>query len=445
MSTAGALGDAAIVDAAIAEACAALPAHSRRVLVGYSGGLDSSVLLHALQRQARFELRALHVHHGLHAAADDWAEHCRQCCADLRVPLAIEHVAVIEQGLGPEAAARHARQHAYAAHLADADLLALAHHRDDQAETFMLRALRAAGPDGLAAMRMLRPFATGLMWRPLLRVPQATLRDYALAHGLRWVEDPSNRDSAFDRNYLRQQVMPLLRARWPEADAALAHAAQLAADAHDLLSIEDDKALAAARHHGDPHTLNCPRLLQLPPERRARVIRRWVQQLGLPPLPGNAIAHIQRDLLDARADAEASYRWGAQASARIERWAEQLHAAPRHTTLAAEWSTTWDGRTPLPLPDGSVLSLSGASGFVNAVQVRPRLGGERLQLANRQHSSTLKQLLQTGRVPPWRRRRLPLLVDAESGQVLAAGDLFIAANFHQHTIDPHAQLHWQLA
>lgn len=435
----------AIIDAAIAEACATLPAASHRVLIGYSGGLDSSVLLHALQRLDHYPLRALHVHHGLQAAADDWATHCRQFCVDLGVPLAIQYVDVIESGAGPEAAARHARQQGYAAHLGDGEVLALAHHRDDQAETFLLRALRASGPDGLASMRLLRPFAAGLMWRPLLRVPRAVLHDYALAHGLAWIEDPSNCDTDFDRNYLRQRVMPLLRARWPKADAAFAHATELTARTDELLSTDDENALIAAHSDDNPRSLDCNVLMRLPTERRARVLRRWVRQLNLPPLPGSAIDQIERDLLATRSDAEACYRWGPQGSARIERWTHLLHADKQATALAPEWSAHWDGRARLQLPDGGRLDLSGGQGFHSPVLVRPRLGGERIRLANRQHSNALKQLLQDDQVPPWRRRRLPLLLDPESGKLLAVGDLFVAANFTDYTIEPHAQLHWQLA
>ncbi len=176
------------------------------VCVAFSGGLDSSVLLHwlaHLPRQRRPRLRALHVHHGLQAQADAWDQHCRRVCATLGLPLEVRRVQVRrDSGEGLEAAARAARHAVFAQELLPNEWLATAHHRDDQAETFLLRALRASGPDGLAAMRPLRDYAQGKLWRPLLELPHARLLAYAQAHGLDWIEDPSNGDTRHDRNFL---------------------------------------------------------------------------------------------------------------------------------------------------------------------------------------------------------------------------------------------------
>src|SRR5690606_8071854 len=162
------------------------------------GGLDSVVLLHLLRSRPDVRaagLRAIHVRHGLQAAAGDWAAHCRALCEALEVPLQVVEVDVErDSGAGLEAAARAARRRAFAAALGDDEILALAHHRDDQAETFLLRALRASGPDGLAAMRPWQRFGAGWLWRPLLDAPRADLLAHAQLHGLRWVEDPSNDD-----------------------------------------------------------------------------------------------------------------------------------------------------------------------------------------------------------------------------------------------------------
>ncbi|KLD74514.1 tRNA(Ile)-lysidine synthetase, partial [Xanthomonas hyacinthi DSM 19077] len=238
------------------------------VLVGLSGGLDSSVLLHALAQQPQYRragLRALHVHHGLHADADAWADHCAAFCAALAIPLQVRRVQVPRDGgHGLEAAARQARRTAFAQALAAGEWLALAQHRDDQAETFLLRALRASGADGLAAMQPLRDFAHGMLWRPLLALPRSDLHAYAQRHALRWIEDPSNADPGFDRNFLRLQLLPLLRQRWPHADAALARSAQLCGEAGALLDDGDQAALDALRG-GDAATatLSLPRLRAL--------------------------------------------------------------------------------------------------------------------------------------------------------------------------------------
>ncbi|MFT4249068.1 MAG: tRNA lysidine(34) synthetase TilS, partial [Pseudomonas sp.] len=257
------------------------------VMVGFSGGLDSSVLLHWLAcspAQRARGLSALHVHHGLHPQADAWSRHCAAACAALDVPLRVVRVQVTrDAGEGLEAAARHARHAAFAEHLGHGQRLALAHHRDDQAETFLLRALRASGPDGLAAMTVQRPFAAGTLWRPLLEVSRVALLDYARRHRLAWIEDPANASLEHDRNFLRHRILPLLRERWPHADAALARSATLSGEAKDLLAIDEATALDALL---DPHgALDLDGLRSRPAPLRARLLRRWVADTGAPALP----------------------------------------------------------------------------------------------------------------------------------------------------------------
>ncbi|RBA97376.1 tRNA lysidine(34) synthetase TilS, partial [Xanthomonas oryzae] len=268
------------------------------VLLAYSGGMDSSALLQLLAATPRYRqagLRALHVHHGLHADADAWAAHCQRSCDALQVPLQIVRVQVErDSGLGLEAAARNARHIAFAHTLAAGEWLTLAHHRDDQAETFLLRALRASGQEGLAAMRPQRPFADGTLWRPLLAHSRADLLAYALAQEVRWIEDPSNADPRHDRNFLRSQVLPLLQQRWPQAADALARSAQLSADASALL-LQQDMALlpsvCTASGALDLHALRAQ-----PIERRARLLRAWVSAAHAPPLPAQGVAALEREI-----------------------------------------------------------------------------------------------------------------------------------------------------
>lgn len=423
--------------------------------VGFSGGLDSTVLLHLLASlpAARGRgLRAVHVHHGLQPRADEWAAHCRSVCGAFGVPLVVRRVAVPRgSGLGIEGAARQARRGAFADELADDEVLALAHHLDDQAETFLLRALRASGPDGLAAMSAWRPFARGHLWRPLLQLPRAVLEQYGHGHGLHWIEDPSNSDASFDRNFLRMQLLPLLRERWPQASASLARSAALCVDAAGLLADDDAQALqacgvaaespptgASSRAAACAAVLACNALSALSPTRRARVLRRWIDGLGLPPLPATGIARIEADLLPARTDSEAMFEW---AGASVRAWRGRLHAGWMQAPLPAEWEAHWDGVAPLHLPGGDVLGLTACDGngesnavpprsdpppFSPPVIVHPRRGGERITLPGRRHSHALKQVLQDLAIPPWERSRLPLL-SSGSGGLLAAGDRVVSA------------------
>lgn len=416
------------------------------VLTGFSGGLDSTVLLHLLAKapggRAR-GLRALHVHHGLHADADAWALHCERQCAALDVPFEVVRVAVRRDGgEGLEAAARDARHAAFASTLRTGEVLALAHHLDDQAETFLMRALRASG-DGLGAMRPWRAFVSGHLWRPLLDTPRADLLRYAQAHGLEWIEDPSNASEAHDRNFLRHRVMPLLRGRWPHADASLARSAALQRDAAAMLDDADAQALAGVRCV-DPACLDVPKLRALPAPRRARVLRLWIAGRGLPPLPAEGVARIERNLLRDATDGTPEFGWR---NAVMRRWRELLWVERRRPVLDDAFRCTWHGEGRLPLPTGDALSFGGAAigtpptgGWV----VHARRGGERIRLPGRPHSHALKQVLQDAGVPPWLRPRLPLLSSA-GGELLAVADLVVSAGFDAWMRERGIRLQWHPA
>ena len=442
---------------------------SARLVVGLSGGLDSIALSHWLSRHPNIDkarLHAVHVHHGLHADATMWFRQCEQFCRGIDVPLQIVNVDVARDGgEGLEAAARTARYAAFAAAMNDGDVLVTAHHRNDQAETFLLRALRASGPDGLASMRPWRRFGTGWHWRPLLDIPRSELLAYAREQGLEWAEDPSNIDTAHDRNFLRQRVMPLLRERWPHADAAFARSAALSAAAVDLLADEDVVALALART-ADAHVLSTDALKQLPAARRARVLRHWIAALGLPSLPAEGVAQIESQLLVAQHDTEAEFAWS---GAIIRRWRDLLHADLKRGPLPADWWAEWNGTWPLSLPTGDQLRLAFAGAtsvassctkmsassefaaeaaptknvpaFEQSLVVHARRGGERITLPGRDHSHTLKHVLQDLGVPPWVREWLPLLSNP-AGELLAIGDLAYSADFDSWLRQRDARLRW---
>lgn len=419
-----------------------LPAEAPRnppLLIAFSGGVDSTALLHLLAHgEHRLRLRAIHVHHGLQADADDWAAHCQRVCDALKIPLAITRVAARNDGNGLEAAARHARYEAIASALHADEILVTAHHRDDQAETFLLRALRASGPDGLASMRPWRRFARGFHWRPLLEIPRSQLHDYARRHQLEWIEDASNANADFDRNFLRLRVLPLLRERWPHADAAFARSAALNLDATQLLADEDAKALHFVRHDAACE-LSVHRLLELPAARRARVLRRWIDELKLPPLPANGLARIEAELLPAADDAEARFDWS---DASVRRWRDVLRAGALHAPLPSHWRQEWDGRLPLMLPNGDWLELVGANALPTTLFAHARRGGERIRLPAREHSSELKKLLQQHEVPPWTRAAMPLLSDA-AGELMAAGDAIVSARLHDWLQAHDARITWR--
>ena len=414
----------------------------RDLLVGFSGGLDSTVLLHALAAQAetlQCRVRAIHVDHGLHPRSDEWASHCAAFAASLQIELQVERVRVArDAGRGLEAAAREARQAAFLRHLRTGECMLLAHHRNDQAETVLLRLLRASASAGLAAMRPCSTLGAHAVLRPLLDVERSELLSYAEAAGLDWMDDPSNADLALDRNFLRHRILPELRQRWPQADSALATTAALLAEDAELLAETVGEHLAQLRN---PQSggLALHQLLSLAPAWRSRILRRWVEDSGLPPLPGKAIGVIESGLLRARADSRAEVRWHGVV---LRRWRDQLYLDRDLPALPGNWQSPWDGTRPLSLPTGERLELivcTGSAGESSApvvafddilpgLQVRARRGGERIVLAGRKHSHSLKHCLQAAAILPWQRERLPLLIAAD-GEVLAAGDVVVSARF----------------
>ncbi|MBD9435473.1 tRNA lysidine(34) synthetase TilS [Pseudoxanthomonas sp. PXM03] len=420
-----------------------LPARAEsRVWVALSGGLDSTALLHRLARDAshrRHGLAAIHVHHGLQLDADAWAAHCSALCAALDVPLQVRHVQVdTTRGEGTEAAARRARQQVFASVMDAGDILATAHHRQDQAETFLLRALRASGPDGLASMRPWRAFGPGWQWRPLLETPREALLAYADRFALEWIEDPSNAHTDFDRNFLRHEILPLLRQRWPHADAAFARSAVLSAETLELLEPLDGQLLAAAAT-ADPAALNVAPLRAAGPAQRARALRRWIDALRLPPLPAEGVARIEAHLLEARADAQAEFAWQ---DAIVRRWRGLLHAERQRLALPVHWQTPWDGMAPILLPDGGTLSLEGGRhGFGTPLRLTARQGGERIALPGRSHRHALKDVLQSLGIPPWERRQLPLAWQGD--RLWAAGDVALSAECDAWLRAQGARLVWR--
>lgn len=411
---------------------------ARRLLVGYSGGMDSHVLLHGLaihrDRWPERRLAAIYVDHGLQAASISWGEHCGGICRALDVPFHVLRVdARPTAGESPEAAARRARYAALAAELEPGAALLTAHHRDDQTETLLLQLLRGAGPHGLAAMPTAARLGRGWLLRPLLAVDRADLLAYAQAHRLHWIEDASNADADFDRNYLRHRVLPLLRERWPAANRTLARSAHWCAEAAAWLDAE--AAADLARIGADrPDGLRLPVLRELGEIRQRNLLRHWLGQLGLP-IPGHRqLNHILRDGLTARRDRQPRIHWP---GGEVRRYRDTLYAMPPLTPRDARrrfvWRSGVNGYPPLELPGIGELALretigAGLRATVLAggvLIVRFRQGGERFRPAGRRHRQELKKLWQEAGVPPWERDRLPLLYrtvqeEGKAGEELVA-------------------------
>jgi tRNA(Ile)-lysidine synthase len=411
---------------------------ARRYWVAYSGGCDSTVLLHALatlRDELPVELRALHVNHNLHEAAPEWAAHCHAVSEALGIPLYEVNVdARASKGESPEAAARAARYHIFHEVLAAGDGLLLAHHRDDQAETLLLQLLRGSGPRGLAAMPSHRPLGAGWLGRPLLGFSRRVLCQYADAEGLQWIDDPSNFDTEFDRNFLRQHVMPLLQQRWPAGASTLARTAGLQAEAAELLHqlAEEDWQDTAGPHTG---SLRIEALLQLTPERQRNLLRYWIDSVNHLPLPDQQrLGRILIEVIPAAKDAQPCISWpGGQ----VRRYAGLLYllaADPQPVSGPLDWDLCND----LQLADGRVLTVVAVSGeglqaglqSNKTLSVRFRQGGEMCRPVGRGHHHELKKLFQEWGVPPWERARVPLLYVGE--ELAAVAGYCVCEPYHAH-------------
>lgn len=303
---------------------------SRQILVAFSGGLDSTVLLHQLV-QWRTEnlgvtLRAIHVHHGLSANADAWVTHCENVCQQWQVPLVVERVQLAQEGLGIEAQARQARYQAFARTLLPGEVLVTAQHLDDQCETFLLALKRGSGPAGLSAMAEVSEFAGTRLIRPLLARTRGELEQWALAHGLRWIEDESNQDDSYDRNFLRLRVVPLLQQRWPHFAEATARSAALCAEQESLL----DELLADDLAHCQTSqgALQIAPMLAMSDARRAAIIRRWLAGKNAPMLPATRWCGSGRKWRWRGKMPPPVYAWARLKSAAISRNCGGLNPSP---------------------------------------------------------------------------------------------------------------------
>ncbi|AUM68485.1 tRNA lysidine(34) synthetase TilS [Pseudomonas fluorescens] len=391
--------------------------------IAFSGGLDSTVLLHLLASLAKTQtlppLSAIHIHHGLQAVADAWPDHCRSVCKALGVPLEVVSVQV-QPGASIERAARDARYGAFVAALRSNEVLLTAQHRDDQAETLLFRLLRGAGVRGLAAMPRQRPLGQGYLLRPLLDVSRAELEVYATQQGLSWIDDPSNDDHRYARNYLRQRVFPVLAEQWPQASATLARSAAHMGQAQGLL---DDLAridLAQATSPGafdwlGLRSLALAPLRALSPARQRNALSHWLTPMTL--LPDSDHWSGWDSLRDAADDARPIWRL---AGGELHRAAGRVWWLSDHWLCPVPGAVDWaDPAVALCLPGNGRVALNGMPP-AGPLCVRYRQGGEVMALPGRGHRD-LKRLLNEKGVPAFVRGRLPLLYQGE--QLLAVANL----------------------
>ncbi|MBT8419793.1 MAG: tRNA lysidine(34) synthetase TilS, partial [Gammaproteobacteria bacterium] len=422
---------------------------TRHYWIAFSGGMDSHSLLCAMA-ELRNELpgariSAIHVNHRLQPDADRWARHASAMCDALGMTCNILIAdANAAPGESPEAAARYARYGAMREIVGTDEILLTAHHLDDQAETLLLQMIRGAGARGLAAMPRVARFGTGWLGRPLLGTSRRILREYATSRGLSWIEDNSNDDKRFDRNYLRHEILPRLQARWPAVNRTLGRVAAHQADTArqlEQLAESDLEQLHGGADNDHPraptgNTLSCDRLRRLPEHRLRNALHAWFRRLDLPVPNAVHIKRILMDVIDAAPDREPLVRWK---GAEVRRYRDMLHAGPPLSHHDSTQVIDWSLDEPLSLPHGRLMAkrifgagLRAAACPGDRVEVRFRQGGERCRITKggythfpvrhrenqnvsgeslgrfSQHAveKKLKKLFQEQGIAPWERDRI---------------------------------------
>lgn len=426
-----------------------------RVLLGLSGGVDSMVLLDVLARLAQrldFHLEALHVNHQLSPNAAAWARFCRDRAHTLGVRCRTAKVDV-RRGDSVERAAREARYEVLLS--ARANHVVLAHNQDDQAETVLMQLLRGAGVNGLAAMPFVRlPVPSGgvrrSVVRPLLEVPRTDIERYAKRRGLEWIEDESNADTRYTRNWIRREVLPRIAERMSAYRETLTRAARNAAEAAALL---DELACMDACVAVVGAEVRVDALRKLSAARAKNLLRFLIDAKGWRMPDSARLTEALRQALEAKPDARVLVNLG---SCELRRHAGAIHLVALRTCVVDDSVITWSGQERLAFPAaGGILSMARRQGAGMSaarlerasVTIRLRQGGERLQLEAGRPRRTVKNLLQEAGIPPWQRDRLPFIycgddlacvpgigVDCRFGA--KRGEPSILPSWHEHAFTP---------
>ena len=423
-----------------AELADVLPPRVRSLVVAFSGGLDSTVLLNALAglrssdlwREREFDLRAIHINHQLQAASVQWSEHCLFMAEQLSIPCVTVSVDVRVAGEGVEAAARQARYDALRPLIHAHEALLTAHHASDQLETVLLALMRGAGVVGLSGSPRVQRFGDGLLARPLLPFTRSQLESWAREEKLQWIEDPTNDSAAFDRNFLRAHVTPILEQRWPAAASSATRSAAHLAETSQLLDTLADLDLERA---GVGARLDLSVIAQWPSARRRNVLRAWLKRRGIRAPTTRKLAGLEHDVLSAQTDRIPCIEID---DVVLRRHRNLLYCDPILPPLDAtplDWEI--DERLQLPAALGALSMRAAGIGDKQGVLSRARLpatltvrfrkGGETLRPGARQVTKELKKLLQEFGVLPWWRARLPLIYAGDA--LVAVGDLWIDASF----------------
>ena len=424
------------------------PFKCQTITVALSGGVDSIVLLHLLSslrdQQWVDTVEAVHVHHGLSDYADQWADFCEYICQKWKIPLTVARISVPEgTGDGLEQTARKLRYSIFEQHVLDGSCLVMGHHQDDQAETVLLRLFRGTGLEGLCGMPKSRRLGEGLLLRPLLEIRRKTIEQYATHHQLEWIEDDSNQDERFSRNFLRQSLIPEIEQRWPGASQRIAALTDELTAVSETMQGHVVASLSLCQWQGEGwwqngfSLLNIRSLKSLSTELQKQVFRLWLKNNTGSVLGRESLQKLFNELIDARKDAEPQLKVGDYIVRRFRGDLYITHGEEMISHDVQQWG--WPISESLTLKDG--LHLSGARTEVGSIllpnrqlQIRRREhipAGEKIAIAGRNGRKTLKRWLQDYNLPPWCRHRQPFIYDGD--RMIAAPGLWVCPEYYGKT------------
>ncbi len=392
------------------------PKKIKSITVALSGGVDSVVLLHLLhqlQKKHRFTLKASHVHHGLSEDADQWVKFCEVLCRKWSIALEVHHIQLPKKkSLGIEGEARRLRYEKLLQ--SKTDCVVLAHHEDDQAETFLLQLIRGAGVKGLSSMAHFDEDRR--LWRPLLNASRMDIESYAKQHKLKWIEDESNQNTSFDRNFIRLRVLPILKNRFSHIIKVISRSSSHLAEAQHLL---DDLAKIDLKNHLKSikykHKLQVKTLIQLSPYRAKNVLRYWLELNDQMMPTKDLLDELLRQVLTAKKDADLKIHLSK--AFEIRRYQNEIFIVPQNQQNQKNYEFFWRGESEMILPNGQKLTFKKVKGrginikFLNeqTLKIRNRQGGEFFKPDSKRPTKKIKQLLQESDLPPWERENLPLI------------------------------------
>lgn len=394
-------------------------------LIGFSGGLDSTALLLLFtklrENRPHLQLRAIHIHHGLSTNADHWTLHCEQVCKQLKVPLIIEKVQV-DSSNGIEAGAREARYQAIAQHILPDEVLATAHHLQDQTETFFLALKRGSGLQGLGAMQVQSAVYNLPVFRPLLHFTRPELELFVQAEKLDWVEDESNSDSRYERNFLRNEILPTLRQRWAHLDLAVQRSAQHCFEQQQLINelLADE---FTQNFDKTDRTFNIEPFTHYSATKQKALLRLWLNEWLLPMPSLVQLEQIIQDVIFAKADSNPLFQLGEKV---VRRHQQKLYLTPEFSDISTHKIDITMGET-VYLPDNlGILTLTQQTDKLlvqwqneqlvtqalpltnKPIQVRFSYAGK-VRLTEKSVNKEMKKIWQHFNIPVWQRQRIPLI------------------------------------